>query len=123
METFRLTALADKRADRLSGGETARMALARLMMKQYDLAVLDEPTAAMDMEMTLISEKIIRQYVSETGCSLILITHSLRQARRLADEILFFHNGELAEHGSVQLLDSPTQPLTREFLNFYGSSI
>lgn len=48
-----LTELEHKRADRLSGGETARMAMARLMMGTYDVVILDEPTAAMDMETTL----------------------------------------------------------------------
>ena len=49
MDALQIPHLADKRADRLSGGETARMALARLMMKSFDLVILDEPTAAMDM--------------------------------------------------------------------------
>ena len=49
MDAIQLRHLENKRADKLSGGETARMALARLMMKPYDLVILDEPTAAMDM--------------------------------------------------------------------------
>ena len=61
LDALQLTDLSSKRADRLSGGETARMALARLMMKSYDLVILDEPTAAMDMETTLLSENLIRQ--------------------------------------------------------------
>ena len=60
MDALQIRQLEKKRADRLSGGETARMALARLMMKQYDLVILDEPTAAMDMETTAISENLIR---------------------------------------------------------------
>jgi ABC-type phosphate transport system ATPase subunit len=73
------------------------MALIRLMMKRYDVAILDEPTAAMDMETTLLSEKLIVEYVRETGCALILVTHSLQQARRIADEVLYFHKGKLLE--------------------------
>ena len=53
MEALSLTELENKRADRLSGGETARMAMARLMMNTYALAILDEPTAAMDEETTV----------------------------------------------------------------------
>ena len=60
MDQLQLSHLALKRADKLSGGETARMALARLMMRFYELVLLDEPTAAMDMETTLLSEKLIR---------------------------------------------------------------
>ena len=53
MDAISIRHLERTRADRLSGGETARMALVRLMMKSYDLVLLDEPTAAMDMETTL----------------------------------------------------------------------
>ena len=121
MEAIQIAHLAEKRADRLSGGETARMALARLMMKSYDLVLLDEPTAAMDMETTLLSEKLILEYVRETGCSLILVTHSLQQARRIADEIWYFHKGSLAEAGAKeQVLSSPERAETKQFLEFYG---
>lgn len=121
MQELQLTALADKRADRLSGGETARMALARLMMNSYDLLILDEPTAAMDMETSLLAEKVIASYVQKTGCSLLLITHSLSQAGRLADELLFFHNGQLKENGpSERLLSTPSTDELKRFLNFYG---
>ena len=121
MEAVQIRHLADQRADRLSGGETARMALARLMMGRYDLVILDEPTAAMDMETTALAEKQIIAYVRETGCSLILVTHSLQQARRTAQEVLYFHKGQLLESGSKeQVLDDPKQVPTRTFLEFYG---
>ena len=121
MDAVQIRHLENKRADKLSGGETARMALARLMMKKYDLVVLDEPTAAMDMETTLLSEKLITEYVEETGCSLILVTHSLQQARRIADEVWYFHKGSLLETGPrEQVLYDPAKPETRQFLEFYG---
>lgn len=121
MEDLRIAHLACKRADRLSGGETARMALARLMMRSCELAILDEPTAAMDMESTLLAEKLIVDYVRRTGCALILVTHSLQQARRIADEVLYFHSGKLLEHGTrEQVLQQPQMPETRQFLEFYG---
>ena len=121
MEAMQLTDLAEKRADKLSGGETARMALARLMMKRYALVLLDEPTAAMDMETTLLSEELIVRYVKETGCALVLVTHSLQQARRIADRVWYFHKGTLLESGSrTAVLDRPNHPETRQFLEFYG---
>ena len=55
MDAVQIRHLENKRADKLSGGETARMALARLMMKSYDVVILDEPTAAMDMETTSLA--------------------------------------------------------------------
>ena len=97
------------------------MALVRLMMKSYDLVLMDEPTAAMDMETTLLSEKLIVDYVRETGCALILVTHSLQQARRIADEVWYFHKGALLETGSREkVLDTPERAETRQFLEFYG---
>ena len=121
MDALQIRHLAHKRADRLSGGETARMALARLMMKRYDVVILDEPTAAMDMETTAAAEALLLRYTQQTGCALILVTHSLQQARRVADEVLFFHKGRLMEFGAKeQVLFSPTQPETRKFLEFYG---
>ena len=121
MDALRIRHLENKRADKLSGGETARMALARLMMKAYTLVILDEPTAAMDMETTILSENLITSYVRETGCAAILVTHSLQQARRIADEVLYFHKGELAESGrKEQVLNAPESEKTRQFLEFYG---
>ena len=121
MDAIQIRHLENKRADKLSGGETARMALVRLMMGKYDLAILDEPTAAMDMETTLLSEKLIADYVQQTGCALILVTHSLQQARRLADEVLYFHKGKLLEYGpKAQMLDAPAMAETKQFLEFYG---
>ena len=121
MDAIQIRHLENKRADKLSGGETARMALARLMMNRYDLVVLDEPTAAMDMETTLLSEKLIESYVRETGCALILVTHSLQQARRIADEVWYFHKGKLLEAGGKErVLDTPETTEARQFLEFYG---
>ncbi len=121
MDAVRIGHLANKRADRLSGGETARMALARFMMKSYDLAILDEPTAPMDMETTLLAEQLIVDYVNRTGCAMVLITHSLQQARRIANAVLYFHEGRLLETGTAeQLLTAPEKVETKRFLDFYG---
>ena len=121
MDAIQIRHLENKRADKLSGGETARMALVRLMMKRYDLVLLDEPTAAMDMETTLLSEKLIVDYVKESGCALILVTHSLQQARRIADEVWYFHKGCLLEAGPKdRILYTPEKAETRQFLDFYG---
>ena len=121
MDAIQLRHLENKRADRLSGGETARMALIRLMMRSYDLVLLDEPTAAMDMETTLLSEKLILEYTRETECTMILVTHSLQQARRIADEVWYFHKGKLLEAGpKEQVLSEPARAETRQFLEFYG---
>ena len=121
MDALQIRHLESKRADRLSGGETARMALARLMMRSYDMVILDEPTAAMDMETTSLAEDLIVRYVQETGCTLVLVTHSLQQARRIAHEVLYFHKGNLLETGSKEtVLYHPAKNETKQFLEFYG---
>lgn len=121
MDVLQIRHLQDKKADRLSGGETARMALARMMMKPYAVLILDEPTAAMDIETTMLSEQLIVQYVQETGCTLILITHSLQQAKRIADEIMFFYKGTMLEHGPKdEILYKPKTTELQQFLDFYG---
>jgi len=121
MDALQLTHLAGKRADRFSGGETARLALARLMMRSYDLVILDEPTVAMDMETTILAERLIVEYVEKTNCALVIVTHSLQQARRLSHYSLFFQRGKLVEHGpKEQMLETPSSPELRQFLEFYG---
>ena len=121
MNALQIRHLHSKRADRLSGGEMARMALARLMMKTFDLVILDEPTAAMDMETTLLAEKLIVNYVEQTGCALILVTHGLQQARRVSGEAVFFRKGRLVESGASEtILNDPKTSELKRFVEFYG---
>ncbi len=93
-----------KKANRLSGGQQQRMALARILMKSYDLLILDEPTASMDREAVPLAEELIRSYQKEQGGILILITHSMDQAERLADSFLFLDKGKIRECRGVTLL-------------------
>ena len=121
MQSLGLSDVAKSRARRLSGGETAKMALARLLMKKYALLILDEPTASMDMESTLAAEKLIRKCADE-GTAVLLITHSIRQAKRLADDVIFLSHGKLIEAGPAsKVIESPEKEETKEFLNFYGA--
>lgn len=121
MAALNLTPYAEKAAYRLSGGETAKMALARILPRSYDLLALDEPTAAMDMGSTLAAEGLIVRRCRERGTPILLITHSLPQARRVADEVLFFHQGRLLEQGTASRLSAPETPEMRQFLEFYGA--
>ena len=121
LEDFGIADLARNNAAALSGGETARMAMARLLMQQYDLVILDEPTAAMDVTAALQAEEILMRYHKETGCTVLLVTHSLKQARRLADKVLFLKEGKLVEFGEAhKVLDNPQMSETKEFLDFYS---
>lgn len=96
------------------------MALARLLMRSYDLLILDEPTAAMDIHGTLLAEALVQDYRRETGCAVLWITHSLTQARRMADRVLFLCDGRVAEAGPAdKLLVRPDTPELQQFLEFY----
>jgi ABC-type glutathione transport system ATPase component len=121
MTALGIEALAKQSAKKLSGGETARMALCRILMRRYELLILDEPTTAMDMESTLAAEKLILETCREQGCALVLITHSVSQARRVADRVIVLHQGELIEQGDcARVLNEPGEEQTRHFLEFYG---
>ena len=114
-----LDALAKRDGGSLSGGETARLALARVLAGRWDTLILDEPTAAMDVPAALRAEACILEYQRSTGCTLILITHALGQAERLGEQVLFLHEGQLLEHGPAeQVLHHPVLPETRQFLRF-----
>ncbi len=121
IDSLALKNLFGKKGNKLSGGETARVALARLLVKKYDVLILDEPTAAMDMETTLLAEKRIKEYVKDHGTAVILITHSISQAKRMADYLMFFRNGFLKETGeTVKVLENPSEKETADFLEFNG---
>ena len=95
MEVLNISHLACNKAKTLSGGETAKMALARIMMKDYKVLILDEPTAAMDRESVSLAEELIKEYCKQTQCVTILITHSLEQAKRMSAEIIEIDYGKI----------------------------
>ena len=104
----------------LSGGENAKMALARLLIQNYDILILDEPTAAMDIHSARHTEEILKQYQKDTGCCMIMVTHSLKQADRMAYMVCFFKDGLMMEYGKAdQVLHQPQKQETRDFLDFY----
>lgn len=116
-----LKPLLNKKANRLSGGETARMALARVLLKPFGLLILDEPAASLDMETTAASEQAILSYRDRHRVPILVITHSITQARRIGDELLFFKDGKLVESGPCKThLDTPQTSELRQFLEFYG---
>ena len=121
MEKLHLSDVSRQRARSLSGGETAKMSLARVLMKPCGLLILDEPTSAMDMESAIAAEQLIVDYTEEMGCAVLFVTHDLSQARRLATDALFFYHGDLWETGPAeQLLYDPAKTETRRFLEYYG---
>ena len=112
--------MANARGNKLSGGETQRMALARMIALPRKLLLLDEPTSAADIEGTDQIENTLLHYAADTGCTVILSTHSPAQALRLAEEIVFLDQGEIAEQGpSVNILKNPQSERAKMFLEHW----
>jgi len=93
----------------LSGGEQQRLALARALLTQPKILFLDEPTASLDPASVLIIERLIQEATAD-GVKSIVISHDIGQAKRLADDVLFLHQGRVTEHTSAATFF--TQPLT-----------
>ena len=119
LEELDLAHLKRKNAARLSGGETQRLALARLMMSEYRVLLLDEPTASMDINSTALCEKVLKDYYEKWAPTVVIATHSMQQARRIADYVIFMDGGVPEEIGTPeQIFSSPHSEKTKEFLRF-----
>jgi tungstate transport system ATP-binding protein len=111
-----LAGLADRPARRLSGGEQQRLALARALARAPEVLFLDEPTASLDPTATNGVEDIIVRIAAE-GVKIVMATHDLGQARRLAGDIVFLAGGRIVERGtSPQFFGSPSTDEARRFL-------
>ena len=95
-----LASLASREARVLSGGEQQRLALARAWALAPEVLFLDEPTANLDPSATRAVESLIRS-IAASGTKIVLSTHDLAQAQRIAGEVLFIHRGQLLEQGSA----------------------
>ena len=112
----RLTGKAARPARTLSGGEQQRLAIARALIGQPDLLMLDEPTASLDPAATRTVEEMIAA-ARLAGVTLVLVTHDAGQARRLADDVAFLHGGRLIAHGpAAQILGSSAPKLVKAWL-------
>ena len=101
LESVGLMHLAHRPARVLSGGEQQRLALARAWALHPEVLFLDEPTASLDPSATREIERVIQAF-DASGTKIIMATHNLGQARRLGDEVLFIHQGRLAERAPVE---------------------
>jgi tungstate transport system ATP-binding protein len=112
--------LISTRGNRLSGGETQRLAFARVIAGPHKLLLLDEPTASADIRGMDLIEKVLIDYAEQTSCTLIFSTHSPAQALRLSDEVLFLENGTVAEKGESQsVIRHPKNESLRIFLKHW----
>ena len=113
---FHLTSLAERPARLLSGGEKQKLAIARAWVTEPEVLFLDEPTSQLDPAATREIEALIRT-LSLEGLTLVMTTHDLGQARRLADRILFFNRGCLLEDKAASVFFAhPATPEARAFV-------
>lgn len=111
-----LRALAGRSARVLSAGERQRLALARAWALEPELLFLDEPTAALDPSAAAAVEGLI-EAIAASGTKIVMTTHDLGQARRLAGEVLFLHGGKLEERSpAARFFAGPESPTARAFL-------
>lgn len=112
----RLTHLARRPARVLSGGEQQRLALARALACGPELLFLDEPTASLDPASTRAIEALIDEAHSE-GVAVVMVTHDVAQARRMGDDLIFLHEGRVAEAGeAARVLAAPRSEPARAWL-------
>lgn len=108
--------LTNQPASALSGGEQQKLALARALVLQPQLVFLDEPCSALDGRATREVETVLAE-ARDQGTRLILSTHDMGQARRLADDVVFLNKGRVAEHTpAAQFFDTPQTPEAQAFL-------
>ena len=118
IEQVGLGDLAQQRARTLSGGEAQRVALARAMVLRPDVLLLDEPTANLDPYNISLIEGIARRMNQEQGATLVLVTHNVFQARRLAQRVAFLMEGRIVEvAGAEQFFNQPSDPRTVAFVH------
>jgi tungstate transport system ATP-binding protein len=116
LERTGLAPLARRPARVLSIGEQQRLALARAWAVEPELLFLDEPTASLDPAATRAVEEIVNA-IHGAGTKIVMTTHDLGQARRLADEVVFLHRGRLVEHAPAErFFAAPATPEAQAFL-------
>ena len=101
----------------LSGGQQQRVAIARALAMEPQVMLFDEPTSALDPELRDEVLRVMRQ-LAEEGMTMLVVTHEMQFAREMADRVLFFDGGLIAESGPPeQIFGDPQHPRTREFLS------
>lgn len=105
----------DSEARSLSGGQQQRLCIARALAMAPEVLLMDEPCSALDPAATEAVEELT--HALRESMTIVIVTHSMGQARRLADHVAFFQAGRLVEAGpAVQMLDQPGAPETAAFL-------
>ena len=108
---------ADQYPFELSGGQQQRVGIARALAIRPRLMLFDEPTSALDPELVGEVLSVMKDLAGE-GWTMVVVTHEMRFARQVADQVIFLDGGVVAEHGPpAAVLDTPTEERTRRFLH------
>jgi phosphate transport system ATP-binding protein len=106
----------DHPALRLSGGQQQRLCIARALAANPEVLLLDEPCSALDPQSTKVIEELIVKLREEVA--VVIVTHNLQQAHRIADYVAFMYLGELVEYATAQaLFGAPQQSRTQEYVS------
>ena len=104
-----------KSALKLSGGQQQRLCIARALTAQPEILLLDEPCSALDVKSTQIIEELLLKL--KERYTIVIVTHNLFQARRIADDCIFMLNGELWEQNTAEaLFNNPQRQETKDYL-------
>ena len=120
LEKVGLAEKADSFPANLSGGQQQRVAIARALAMQPEVMLFDEPTSALDPE-TVGEVLTVMQRLAEEGMTMIVVTHEMSFARRVADRVVVFERGAIVEEGPpAQIFDAPLVARTRDVLGHLG---
>ena len=116
LQQANLLSRASQPARALSGGEQQRLAIVRALATEPKVLFLDEPTASLDPASTQAIEALIDS-TAQRGVKIIMVTHDIGQARRLANDVAFVHRGKVIEHSSAEaFFTQPASSAARDFL-------
>lgn len=115
---LQLTAFAERFPLQLSGGQQQRVAIARALMMQPEVLLFDEPTAALDPEITAQVVDIIKE-LQQTGITQVIVTHEVSVARKVATKVVYMEQGKIIEMGDASCFE---QPKTTQFAQYLSHS-
>ncbi len=117
LEKVGLSDKADAMPESLSGGQKQRVAIARALAMDPDLMLFDEPTSALDPEMVGDVLEVMQELAKE-GMTMLIVTHEMGFARKVANRVIFTDGGEILEDSTPdQLFENPQHPRLKDFLN------